>query len=116
VRKATVSICWVYCGLDLAAEAEVTYSPGTPGQFYGPPEKCYPDDPPELIDILSLTLTEVGQIKCREEMATTVPTEIIELLEEAIYQMEPEDDGRAEYEHDLAKDYEMEKQWEKNNA
>lgn len=84
MRKATVSICWTYCGLELAAEAEVTYHPGSKAVIYAPAERCHPGDPRELIDIISLTLTEVNLLKCREEMATSVPTEIIDLIEDAL--------------------------------
>jgi hypothetical protein len=27
---------------------EYDYSPGAPGRTYGPPEDCYPDEPPEV--------------------------------------------------------------------
>lgn len=29
-------------------EIEYDFSPGRPGVTYGPPERCYPDEPPEV--------------------------------------------------------------------
>lgn len=39
---------------DLTFEAEVDYTPPTPGRYSGPPEDCYPDEPSEL-DFFTLT-------------------------------------------------------------
>lgn len=41
--------------LGLSFEAEIDYTPGTPGRYSGPPEKCYPDEPSE-IEFTSLTV------------------------------------------------------------
>lgn len=40
--------------IGLNFDAEISYTPATPGRYSGPPEDCYPDDPAEL-EILSLT-------------------------------------------------------------
>ena len=40
-----------YC--DVPVVVEYSYSPGAPGRLWGPPEDCYPEEPPE-IDILSV--------------------------------------------------------------
>ncbi len=34
-------------GIDLSYEVEISYSPGRPARVWGPPELCYPADPPE---------------------------------------------------------------------
>ena len=39
--------------IGLTFDAEVSYTPATPGRYSGPPEDCYPDDPAEL-DFISL--------------------------------------------------------------
>jgi len=38
---------------------EASVSPGIPGRHYGPPEDCYPDEPPE-IKTFSATCPELG--------------------------------------------------------
>jgi hypothetical protein len=47
-----------YGGIEVDGEEEFrvtyTYRPGHPGQTYGPPERCYPPEPPEI----EITLVE----------------------------------------------------------
>lgn len=44
-----------FTAIGLTFEAEVDYTPGTPGRYYGPPENCYPDEPSET-EITALTV------------------------------------------------------------
>lgn len=44
-----------FTAIGLRFEAEVDYTPGTPGRYSGPPEKCYPHEPPE-VEITALTV------------------------------------------------------------
>lgn len=39
---------------DLTFEAEIDYTPSSPGRYSGPPEDCYPDDPSEM-EFVTLT-------------------------------------------------------------
>jgi hypothetical protein len=45
---------------------EVGYTPGTPGKTWGPPENCYPPEPPEI---------EYGDFVCKEAGVTLSPDE-----------------------------------------
>jgi hypothetical protein len=83
--QATVTVCWTYCGLDMAAEVEARYLPGCPAKLYGPPEDCYPGDPLELVDVISCTLVEVGSARVREDMdPATLPEDLLLRIEERL--------------------------------
>lgn len=43
--------------LTVTYRIEVELTPGTPGQLYGPPERCYPPEGPEC-DILTVKVLE----------------------------------------------------------
>ena len=45
--------------IGLNFDAEISYTPATPGRYSGPPEDCYPDEAAEL-DFISLE-TESGK-------------------------------------------------------
>lgn len=44
-------------GNEVEVTVEYSYSPGTPGKTYGPPENCYPPEGPE-VEILAVYLTD----------------------------------------------------------
>lgn len=44
--KMDMTVKFTEFGLDF--EAEIVYWPGTPGRHSGPPENCYPGEPPEV--------------------------------------------------------------------
>ena len=47
--KKKIGTDTVICPNDeCGAEIDVTYTPASPGRTYGPPERCFPDDPDEL--------------------------------------------------------------------
>jgi hypothetical protein len=85
MKRTTVTFCWTYCGMDMAAEADVTYTPGRPGVLYGPPEHCYPADPLELVNVLSCTLREVNSTKVCEDMdPAKLPEDLLLKIEETL--------------------------------
>lgn len=46
--------------INVSIPVEITvdsYTPGVPGRFSGPPENCYPDEPPE-VEFTVRTLTD----------------------------------------------------------
>jgi hypothetical protein len=45
-RTVEVSFCHPLTGADLVATCEVT--PGMPGNLSGPPERCWPEEPPDV--------------------------------------------------------------------
>ena len=51
----------VYPFGELNFTIEYTYSPFTPGQYSGPPDRCYPDEPEEL-DISSIKVEDCPRI------------------------------------------------------
>jgi hypothetical protein len=51
-KTATVSVPWS-CGNEEDLSVECAVTPGDPGRLYGPPEKCYPPEGPE-VDLLAV--------------------------------------------------------------
>jgi len=90
-RPASVSpfrVTW--CGHTLTGTA--TYSPGDPGKYSGPPEKCYPAEPPEA---------EVITLKCdgHEAMFLLDADLCEEIIDLVVASFDVEPDG-PEYEPD----------------
>lgn len=95
--KATVTACWVYCGLDMAAEAEIWWEVDS--------------NVWSLEGIDSVTLIEVGGAKVREDMDTAnLPVNVRDAIREAMCDIDPyDDDGRrADWAYQQAKDRRLE--------
>jgi hypothetical protein len=61
-------------GNEVEVTVEYSYSPGTPGKFYGPPENCYPDEPAECeVEVIYLTAD-----KAKTDIMPKLSTETIE--------------------------------------
>jgi hypothetical protein len=106
MNRTTVTFCWTYCGIDMTAEADVTYTPGRPGVLYGPPERCYPDEPLELVNVLSCTLTAVGNTKVCESMdPAKLPEDLLLKIEETLAEN-----------YDPSDDYAYDEDWESDDA
>lgn len=58
----------------------LTYNPGDPGCTYGPPERCYPPEPPEVEWVL---LGQDGQ-PMERELSDADTARIEEAIEEAM--------------------------------
>ena len=95
--KATVTACWVYCGLDMAAEAEIWWE--KEGNLWS------------LEGIDSVTLIEVGGSKVREEIdPRELPRDLYDAIREAMCDIDPYDDdgARADWAYQQAKDRRLE--------
>jgi len=46
---------------DIEVEVVVHYSPGSPGRLSGPPERCYPPEPPE-VEVAIAKRTDTGVV------------------------------------------------------
>jgi hypothetical protein len=87
--QATVIVDWTYCGLEMSAEVVVRYLPGRPGVLHGPPERCYPDEPLELVDVLSCTLLGVGGSPVRERMdPSALPDALLQKIEQQLAELD----------------------------
>ena len=83
-RKPTsspFSITWR--GLDL--EGTATFYPGRPGRTFGPPEKCYPDEPAE-VDVDTLTCEGKNALFLLD---SSLSDEITSAIEES-FEVEPD--------------------------
>ena len=113
-KTGTVRICWTYLGMEMCAEADVTYHPGSPAVMYqrnGDPG--WPAEPRELIDVLSCTLIEVGNAKVREDMdPSTLPADLVEKISDALADVE-EYDPRDDRAYEEARDRKLEERWER---
>ena len=95
--KATVTAYWVYCGLDMAAEAEIWWEKD--GNVWS------------LEGIDSVTLVEVGMAKVREDMdPAALPVNVRDAIRDAMCDIDPYDDdgARADWAYQQAKDRRLE--------
>lgn len=78
-------------------EVEVSFTPGTPGRLYGPPEDCYPPEGPE-VEVLSARFTDTGESVELTNHEYDLLAEKIEANAESAYAdaMEAREEARAE--------------------
>lgn len=58
-------------GVEHEFEARCTVAPGSPGKTYGPPEDCYPPEPPEVDDMHLFQLA--GTLRDGKECYAEIP-------------------------------------------
>ena len=68
-----------YLGIEWRVEG--LYTPGSPGQLYGPPEKCYPPDPPDWENV---TMT-VGGVDLADFLDSVFPAN--DFLHRSVYEI-----------------------------
>jgi len=105
---------------DAECEIHCTYTPGSPGKLYGPPEDCYPPTPAEM-EFISATCGGVRfdtpdkfAVWASQQRDEATPTEtlllqIAELAEREYADtceaaQDDEDDRRAEMRRELSED------------
>jgi hypothetical protein len=106
-RSATVSVGWTHEDEDYNVECSVT--PGDPGRTYGPPERCYPPESPE-VDLL-MVYDEDGRE--RPDLIALVEADLDRIEEQAIE--DAEDSHVAAYEDACERRAEerREREWER---
>jgi hypothetical protein len=70
-KTATVTVGWTHPVSEEEYEVECSVSPGDPGRTYGPPERCYPPEPPEveILRVFDSAGKERSDLLPRVEMA-----------------------------------------------
>jgi hypothetical protein len=87
---------------DATAWIEYEFTPGRAGRYYGEPEHCYPDEPPEIA-ILNVL---INGVMC--DASDVIPAAVIERWEQQIYEAECEaaqDFGDSRDDYDASDDY-----------
>lgn len=95
---------------EVLATLAYTVQPGSPGKYYGPPEDCYPADPPD-VDSIEVTATVGGtKIELWEHLTDKKQGTLIEEVCEAADEHRGEEaEARADYEYDRMKDEQLER-------
>ena len=83
--RATVTVMWMYLGLEIEAEVTVDYLPPTPARTYGPPEDCYPGDGLEIQAVIACTIQYIDGIA---HDWTLTPQNLAELDDDAMEAIE----------------------------
>jgi hypothetical protein len=96
-------------GKEVEVTAEYSYSPGSPGKTYGPPENCYPPEGAEAeVEIVYLT-----DDKTKTDIMPRLSTEIIEsLFEQACEEGEEGDADAYERAMEDKADAAREREWD----
>ena len=85
---------------DVAFHATGYYLPGRPAQVYGPPENCYPEEPPEFdFCTLKAEVTAGVWVNAIWALETALYDDLIDAAIEAI-EAEAINDWFGGYEHD----------------
>jgi hypothetical protein len=101
---------------DATVLVEYEYSPGRPGRYSGPPERCYPDEPAELC-VLNVLING-----CMVDAQECVAPDVLERWEQQIADSEIEaaadqDEGPEDhYDFNWADDYLSDKAADKYEA
>lgn len=85
---------------DVAFHATGYYLPGRPAQVYGPPENCYPEEPPEFeFATLKAEVTPGAWVNAIWALETALYDDLIDAAIEAI-ESESIEDWFGGYDHD----------------
>ena len=94
-RQTTPTTFSVTCsGLDFTGTA--LFYPGRPGQFSGPPEKCYPDEPDEVEILTLLCGGKDAMFLLESDLGEDIQTAIEESFEPDDGYEEPGEDDEEE--------------------
>lgn len=96
-------------GNPVEVTVEYSYSPGTPGKFYGPPENCYPDEPGDCeVEVIYLTSD-----KAKTDIMPKLSTEQIEnVFEQACNEGEESVNDDYEAAMEAKADADRERDWD----
>ena len=74
--------------INVSIPVEVTvesYTPGVPGRFGGPPETCYPEEPPELdITVRTLSGYQLGEDDFAEGTWNNLYLDVLDIIDSEI--------------------------------